>query len=347
MAARKILPIAEPDITSYAHFAFFLSVLYTDTDALRWVYSNFIPLSMKDFSGSKWVDYYTQTPYDHLVPSLIGSVHLTRKMILRQSPSFADFVRNSIEDGYYVSTNVDEFYIPGTAAYQNRSNLHGLFIHGYDDESRKFHVTGFLANQRYGGTVVDYEAMEQAFRELEPEDDYHFTVYTHLFKLNPKHKPNYDFKVPWVMEQLEDYWLAKPSDRRMQAFEERQTATCLWGMDIYDGLILQIERHIDKEAILDHRPFHVLWEHKRMMNRRLAYMEQKGFYVCSPEAAEGFRNVEKSALVNRNLILKYWMSSDNRNLEQLAERLGRLKSEESLVIERLLNEYEDSLRAGD
>lgn len=342
MAPRNILPIAEPDITSYYHLACFLSVLYTDTDALRWVYSNFVQLNMKDVGGTMWVDYYTQTPYDHLVPSLTGALHVNRNMILRYSPSFTGFVRDSIDEGFYVSTNVDEFYIPGTAAYQNRSNAHGLFIHGYDDDSRSFHATGFLANQRYGGTIVGYDEMEEAFMKLEPDDDFHFTVYTHLFRLNPKHKPNYDFNVPWVMEQLEDYWQSKPSDRRMLAYEERKTIPSVWGMDVYDSLIRLIERHIAKEVILDHRPFYVLWEHKKMMNRRIDYMERQGYYVCSPKVVEGYQNIEKSGMVILNLILKYWMSKDNRYLEQLAERLSRLKSEESPVIERMLGEYEAS-----
>ncbi|MFC5468999.1 hypothetical protein ACFPPD_09715 [Cohnella suwonensis] len=345
MAARKLLPIAEPDIASYGHFAFFLSVLYTDADAMRWVYSNFVQLLMRGSDSDMMVDYYTSNPDDHhLVPSLAGSPRLARKMIQRYFPRFADFVRNSIEDGYYVTTFADDFYIPGTVGYQNRSNPHSIFIYGFDDENRTFHASAFLSNQRYGGTTVCYDDLEKAFHGFEPPDEYHYTAYTHLYKLNERRKSVCDFNVPWLMEQLEDYRLAKPSNRVQELYEVSSSPPLAWGMDIYDFLLLQIERHAAREIYLDHRPFYVLWEHKRMMNRRFAYMERQGYYVVSPEAAEGYRSVERSALLNRNLMLKYWMTLDNRYLEQLAERLIPLKAEEALVIERLLDEYATSLR---
>lgn len=339
MAARKVLPIAEPDITSYAHFAYFLSVLYTDTDSLRWVYSHFVQLFMRGSEGGMMVDYYTSNPDDHhYIPSLAGSPRLARKMIQRYFPRFTDFVRNSIEDGYYVTTFVDEFYIPGTVAYQNRSNPHSIFIYGFDDENRTFHATAFLSNQHYGITSVGYDDLERAFSDFEPADESHYTAYIHLYKLNERRKSVCDFNVPWFMEQLEAYGLAKPSNRVQELFD-RDSPPLAWGIDIYDRLLLQIERHAAREINLDHRPFYVLWEHKRMMNRRFAYMERQGYYVVSPETAEGYRRVESSALLNRNLILKYWMTLDNRYLEQLADRLIRLKAEEALVIERLLGEY--------
>lgn len=340
MAARRLLPITEPDITSYGHFAFFLSVLYTDTDAMRWVYSNFVQLLMRGSDSEMMVDFFTSYPDDHhLVPCLAGSPRLARKMIKRYFPRFADFVRNSIEDGYYVTTYVEEFYIPGSIAYQNRSNPHSIFLYGFDDNNRTFHASAFLANQRYGNTLIGYDDLESAFLGFEPADEFHYTSYTHLYKLNERRKSVYDFSVPWCMEQLEEYRNAKPSNR-VQGKYDADSVPIAWGMDIYDCLLLQIERHSAKEIILDHRPFHVQWEHKRMMNRRFAYMKGQGYYAVSPEAAEGYRRVEEAALVNRNLILKYWMTLDNRYLEQLAERLIRLKADEALVIDRLLDEYE-------
>ncbi|MBW5445447.1 hypothetical protein GE107_05150 [Cohnella sp. CFH 77786] len=348
MAARKILPIAEPDITSYAHFAFFLSVLYTDTDSLRWVYNHFVQLFMRgSLDGSLMVDYYTNNPDDHhYIPSLAGSPRLARKMIQRCFPRFADFVRSAIEDGYYVTTFVNDFYIPGTVAYQNRSNPHSIFLYGFDDESRTFQATAFLSNQRYGVTSVGYEDLERAFHGFEPADEFHYTAYTHLYKLNERRKSSCEFHVGWLMKQLEDYRHAAPSNRVKERFEVENSPPLVWGMEIYDCLLRQIERHVAREINLDHRPFYVLWEHKRMMNRRFAYMERQGYYVVSPEAAEGYRNVEQSALVTRNLILKYWMTLDNRYLEQLAERLIRLKDEEAVAIERLLDEYGTSHRMG-
>lgn len=343
MGVRNILPIAEPDITSYAHHAFSLSVLHTEPRCLDWVYSNFVQLSFIDWVDGILLDYFSPNAYDHPIPALYGSPRLTRNMILRSYPSFVDFARESIDDGCYVSTYADEYYIPGTVAYQNRSNPHVELIHGYDNDSRQFHVTGFLANQTYGQTIVRYDDMEIAFKDFEVTKANHYTDYTHLFKLNRLF--GYDFSVQWVMEQLEEYAFAKPSMKRWQAFQWRETVPREWGINIYDSLIRKIHELIEGTFILDHRPFQVVWEHKKMMNRRIAYMERQGYYACSPEVTEGYARLERSAAAGRHLILKYWMTKDNRKLEELIKLLYKIKTEESLVAERMLQEYQLFVRS--
>ncbi|WP_239616497.1 hypothetical protein [Cohnella mopanensis] len=339
MAVRRILPIAVPDITSYTHVTYALSVMHTDRDALRWVYSNYVQLFTWDWGHAIKVDHYTQTAEHHLVPCLGGSQRITRKMLGKYPGGFVNFARENIEEGYYVWACVDEFYIPGTSAYQNRSYPHAVFIYGYDDDRSTFMITGYFQNQRYGEAEVSYADMEKAYYGFEPEDEINWTNFVRMLKLNSHYKKFYEFKTHWVMEQLEEYWLAKPSSRRMEAFEETWTHQTIWGSDVYDILQLQIDRHIAKQGIVDHRPFYVLWEHKRMMNRRIAYMEENGFYEVSDRSKEEWRKIEQSALQARNLELKYLMSFNNRFLEQLKERLAALKQEESNAIERMLEDY--------
>lgn len=339
METSRILPVSTPDITSYAHVAYPLSVLYTDEDSLRWVYSNYVQLFMWEYDDKVEVDYYTPNVEEHYVPCLAGSQRMTRNTVLRFSRSFEDFVRGCIDDGYYVWVFLDDYFIPGTVAYQNRTNPHAILIHGYNDASRMFNVTGYFANQHYGGTLVSYDDIEQGFNENK-STDFHYPNFIRMLKLNGYFKGLYDFKVPWVMEQLKEFLVSTPSSWRMKAFEERKNFPIVWGMNIYDRLQHQIRRHINKEIIVDHRPSYVIWEHKKMMNKRLSYMKERGDFVFSEEVFEQYRQIEQLSLVIRNLHLKYLMSYDNRFLEQLIDRLGRLKTDESLTIEKMLSEYE-------
>ncbi|MFC4302942.1 hypothetical protein [Cohnella boryungensis] len=339
MTAGRTLPIAVPDITSYTHVTYALSIMHTDPDALRWVYSNYVQLFTWDWVQTVQVDHYTQTAEHHLIPCLGGTQKLTRKTLEKYQGGFVSLVRDSIDDGQYVWAFLDEFYIPGTVAYQNRSNPHSVLIHGYDDARSTFQFTGYFENQRYGETEASYADFEKAYYGFEPKDEIQPENFIRLMKLNSYYKAFYEFKTHWVMEQLEEYWLAKPSSRRMEAFEETRPCPIIWGSDVYGRLQLQIDRHIAKEGIIDHRPFYVLWEHKKMMNRRIAYMEEHGFYKVSERSKEEWRQIEQSALLARNLELKYLMSFNNRFLEQLKERLTALKQEESSAIERMLEDY--------
>ncbi|MNC61429.1 hypothetical protein D3C75_1113700 [compost metagenome] len=76
-------------------------------------------------------------------------------------------------------------------------------------------------------------------------------------------------------------------------------------------------------------------------------MEQNDFFTFSDEVTAEYREVEQAAMLIRNLKLKHMMSFDDRHMEQLIDRLKALKAAESLVIERILEEYEHSLRTGD
>jgi hypothetical protein len=338
MFSSKILPVVTPDILSYQHTSYFHSILYTDKNMLGWVYSNYIQLSLSEWDGGMMLDYITQTPVKQHIPGFEEPQRMTRQTLLRFAPNFSDFVRNSIDEGFYVWTHVDEFYIPGTVAYQNHSNPHGILIYGYEEQDRVFHITGYLANQRYGSAIVSYDQIENGFKEFEVgRVDY--KNYTHLLKLDEASKHLYDFNVPWVMEQLSEYVYATPSHWRMQAYEEKSSNPIYWGMDVFDKLQSQIKRHIAKEFILDHRPFYILCEHKKMMNRRLDYMKEHGYFTFSANVMNGYRKVEQDAMRILNLELRYLLSLDNQFLEQVIERLGHLKAEETLVIEQMLDEY--------
>lgn len=342
MATRRILPIAEPDLVSYPHLAFPLAMLQTDSEAQRWVYSNYVQLYLSDRTGEMMMDFFTPNPFDYFVPILHCSPRMNRTLVRRSYPSFVDFVRVSIDENYYLWTHVDEFYIPGTSSYRNKSYPHGIMIHGYDDEQRMFHVVGFLSNQRYGSGEVGYDDMEKAYFDFEPPEWKPYTEHSILLKTYPGFLKANAFSLRWVMDQLQDYLHAKPSDQRMPAFELQLPSPHAWGMAVYDRLQERLRRNIENTYIVDHRSFYVLWEHKKMMNRRIAFMAREGYYACSSETAEDWSNLEKQASVNLNLILKYWMTRDNKHLELLIERLGKMKADETLIIERMLQDYEAS-----
>ncbi|MBO9598432.1 MAG: hypothetical protein J7559_11535, partial [Cohnella sp.] len=62
----------------------------------------------------------------------------------------------------------------------------------------------------------------------------------------------------------------------------------------------------------------------------------------SQEVKEGYARLERMAGACRHQILKYWMTKDNRRLEELIKQLIQLKDDEVLIIERMLREYRNA-----
>ncbi|QTH39838.1 hypothetical protein J4772_19590 [Cohnella sp. LGH] len=336
MAASRILPLAVPEIISYPHISYAMSVLSLAPEGVDWVFSNYVQLCMLDHGSTVEMRYFIPNADLFPFPGLFGTQHIRRDWILRYCPSFVDFVRFSIDREFYVWTFVDEYYIPGTRSYRNQSFEHSIMIHGYDDERREFHISGYLESQRYMQSTLAYDAAELGFTEMcVPEN--HYANNTHLLTRSAN---GYEFKTHWIMEQLTDYGRARPSDVRMEIFEERKECPYYWGIGVIDGLQEKLRQHMRGGTFVDHRPFFILLEHKKTMNRRIAYMADHGHFVFSDAVRDGYREIESKAQTILNLELKYLMTRENRYLTQMIERLGGLREAESQTIEQMLAQYE-------
>jgi hypothetical protein len=75
------------------------------------------------------------------------------------------------------------------------------------------------------------------------------------------------------------------------------------------------------------------------MNARLDYMEKNGIYQFDPAIREGYERIEQSSLVMKNLILKFWLSQDERFLRQLRDRLVQMEQDERVLIMSMLEQY--------
>lgn len=342
MSTSRMLPITEPDILSYAHQAYYLSVLYNDPNAMKWVYSNFVQLYMAPTNA--YIDYYTPNPEYYLNACIFSSDRITRNTIIHFIPNIVDFVRKQIDNGFYFWAYVNDYYVPGTQAYMNRSYSHALMVHGYDDSKQVFHISGYFSKQKYGISTISYDLLEKAFLENEILKRLPAQQFVFLIKLDERNNSLIDFKLHWVMEQLDEYLHSKPSSERLSPFELRESdPPRIFGMKIYDELQRQIrlELQTDNRRMIDHRPYYVLWEHKKVMNRRLEYMTEHGNFQFSSFVHEGYKEIEALALTIRNMKFKYLMTSADKFLEQIDTRLEELKGLERNVIANMLEEYTD------
>lgn len=338
MCARRVLPIALPDIASYAHLSYFLSVMHTDSDTLKWVYSNFVQLRM---SPHLFIDYFTPQPENEVIPCLHGSQRIDRRTVNHFSPDIIEFIRFQIDNGYYFWTYVNDYYVPETLAYRNHSYTHALMVYGYDDIERVFYISGFFADQRYGTRTISYELMEKAFSETEfdPKEPAQELVY--LIKIHELRKNQTDFRLSWVMNQLEDYLHSKDSSERLGALQINAGIHWVYGMKIYDELQrrIRVELQEGKRLVLDPRPYYIVWEHKKLMNRRLAYMSEQGHFQFSDSVREGYQAVENLALTIRNMKIKFLITSNDKLLHQIDNRLEQLKLLERNLIANMLEQY--------
>ncbi|QMV42026.1 hypothetical protein [Cohnella cholangitidis] len=329
------LPLVVPELDSLPNNAFVLSVLQTSPEATRWVYNNYVQIFLVDEGPKVFVQYYSPSIEVNRIPSISPTVRMDRATVTRFAPDFIDFVRFQIDQGYYVWTFVDEYDIPGTRAYRNISNPHSIMLYGYDDGAETLNAAGYFHNQSYGTVEIPYAALKDAYNNCNSEP-LSYTDYIHLFRINEGIRN--EFSMTWFAEQLADYANSRNTADRWIALEGAGTEEWIWGIGIMDVLREKLNMFMRREAIVDHRPFYLLWEHKKMMNRRMNYMEEHNFFRFDADIRSEYERIEKAAFTMRNQMFKYLMSMEARYAEDVQERLRKLQAEEYELIGRMLSE---------
>lgn len=333
MNASCKLPLATPEIDSLPNNAFVLSVLQTSSETAHWIYNNFVQIFLVNEGSRVFVQYYSPSIEVNRIPPISPTVRINRATIAQFSPDFIDFVRFQNNQGYYVWAFVDEYYIPGTRSYQNSSNPHSILLYGYDDAAEIVHAAGYFHNQTYGTVEIPFAAIKDAYNNCE-SDPLQFMDYVHLFRINAAIRNEYS--LPWFAEQLADYAYSRNTADRWIALEGAGTGQWVWGISVMDVLREKLELFKRREFVVDHRPFYLLWEHKRMMNRRMNYMEEQGILCFDADIRSEYERIEKAAFIVRNQVLKYLMSLEARYADDVQERLMKMQAQEYELIERML-----------
>ena len=83
---------------------------------------------------------------------------------------------------------------------------------------------------------------------------------------------------------------------------------------------------------LDIIPFHVLWEHKKVMVWRLEYFERNGYLDPSLALSVRYREIEARAAHLRLLMMRCRMKQDRKLLARSLARVDNLREKESEVL---------------
>ena len=83
-------------------------------------------------------------------------------------------------------------------------------------------------------------------------------------------------------------------------------------------------------------PFHVLWEHKKVMVSRLEYFERNGYLDPALALSARYREIEARAAHLRLLMIRCRMKQDRKLLARSLARVGELREKEVEVLAGLL-----------
>ncbi|MDT9727180.1 hypothetical protein DUZ99_19645, partial [Xylanibacillus composti] len=337
--SKRILIEKEPKIRGYLHHAFPLSSMASHPSFLPWFYSNYIQLfCYKDLIGDACpLNFYRYHDWNYY--PLLDNQYLKRDLLL--DTSVTDFIKHAIESDYCIYTIANEYYIPGSEPYQKYDFDHCIMIYGYDSVQKKFHSINFNDNWEYSDFDISFEQFEKAIHHVGTKLSYAKQI--RMFK--PDLNVQFNFNLNFVIDMLQDYL---NSCNRSDRFSVYATdSRLIFGIQVYDEFFRYVEKLLNRKVESDIRPFHIIWEHKKVMLERIAFIKGQMNLTASQLTEiqiieEAYKLVEEVANTIRIKMLKYLLTNRDSYLQGMLDEIKDLKNKEIPLIEKLIEFLEKS-----
>lgn len=338
------LPVLNPPLKGFLRWAYTLSITSAHEETIPWYYSNFIQLSCKktflEDGRQFYIDFFRGKPNELNFNNpflLTCSVNYTILEHLALD-AWPQFFADQIRSGYYCVVFLDEAKLPPAAAYQKEPFPHHLFLYGFDWDNRIFDASMFDHTGVYRNVQIPFTEFLDAIhsmRHLLREGltaDHH----TYFYKYEP-HSP-YPFDRIVALDQLHDYLNGETHLNRINYIPDDEQA---FGIDVYDYLQMYYDAVESNDPRLgdrnDVRHLHVLWEHKKMMSERIAYLIDEGIIPYDEELVNGYQDITTRAMKLRDQYIRHEMREDKAVFAKVRLRLEQFRKEEPVLLQRLIS----------
>ena len=351
---RRILPIYfPPPIVTYLDFPFQLSILLAREKTRAWFYTNYIQIFSKLDSNPIlllhfWPDQYLvqHTQY------FIDVIEVNETVMKFRKDGAVQRIRRWLDHGFYVSVMLSESRLPGTMFYGRGVYPHPQFFFGYDRNAGIFKLTNFDARGNYSIIDVTFSSLEEALSS--PETREAMSIYNGwgqtfqgkhpmtLYKFREREDFQYRLDPLTIADLLDDYLNGNDTSAGHALCTPRilEYGGSRWGMGVYENLVTYMQRSC--ESMPEYRPFHGLWEHKKVMSSRLRYLEEAGALDPGARCAERYGAVENRANTIRLLLMKSLCSGEPLRRSAIIAHLSAMAAGE----ESLLGSVSKMLRSG-
>lgn len=346
--AKCILPLEDVEIRAWPEQNFLLGLLLVQKTGWEWFMNQFVQLR-----GAHYVQHQygakdmsiTFYPYaiHQLSPNLfdfcpfINKYTVPKSLIIGNYRDFCEFVKYSLENGYYLSTFLDQFFREDM--HGNYGFHHPNFIYGYDDGEQCIYLADNFENGKYGRKKISYEQLNHAFLGV-PGDQWEVSVF--LYKLIPY---QHTFYAPYVKEQIEDYLYPRKGicyfDRTVcqnpHYNRKDYENEVFFGIDNYQLLLNYLDAICKKNVEYpekDWRSFVMLCDHKMMMVKRYEFMTQCKCLEKNEKMYSALKDLEQDCRIAQNMFLKYTLTDNMEIIGRLMNRMKQIKEKDMRCMEQ-------------
>lgn len=332
-----ILPIGKPSIITHPDHAFFHSIFSLNEDYKMWLYSNFIQLYCNNFNPKNIresidLDFVSQYEYNNFID--IQLINRDIYEFFHTDITSIDFFCKLIEMNLYLIIAVDEMYLSYSPAYRSNHFKHPLFLYGFNKDKRIFYVSFYNSMGYVSNGIVKFTEVENAFKGF---ISLLGSCNSMLIKAVSTKNFHYEINLNTIKKGLEEY-INPPQISLEFAFVGSSLHNKVYGINVYEALLnynTSLISNNNKYCILHVKNYHALYEHKILMQQRINFFVENSKLKVD---IEQFNDLVKSALIIRNLYIKFSVSYKTENIEKINSLLLSLREKEKKVLDKVLKE---------
>lgn len=329
------LPVTYPIITSFTKHANLFSVLSGTKNYYEWFLNNYIQLWFR--TDNNILDFYM--PFMPQLCPLLYCQKLSREfMNISLKINIKDFLINCINEKYYVSIVLDEYFIPISPFFKKRHHPHEVLIYGYNCKLNLFYIADFFKNRKYSYSQAPFNLIEKAYYSVKQQDDYLNAI--HLYKHNEEAK--FDLSITNIKKGIGNFLNSVNPSYQFSNYEQPKNDGWIFGKNIYSYIKDYLIRRGEAGKQVDARIYHVLYDHKKCMALRLKYLREINYSYVSEELVKLIENVEMLSLIIRNMILKYNLTMRSEILKKVITKIDQLEDIETNILSQLLINLNDT-----
>ena len=265
---------------------------------------------------------------------------MSRLFINRLWNNLAFFIRECIDNGYYIYITIDTFYIDCYTDYLTNHGEHPILILGYDMDDQTLLAADNFSGGQYAVRPIAMKQFEQAYNIYKSNEFDMFMDGVTLLRYKNHNQfwnwhHDYFFDSAFMKNSIRDFFDSKGlNDYGIIGIEQWKGTTLVYGLNCYKA----INNYLEKLPYYDRRTFFVFWEHKKIMTERIRYMMKHNIISNDDPFSEVFRQIEHDADILQKLWVKFGIMRKEKTLCQIYSTFNDIIEREKLALNRLLTQ---------
>lgn len=239
-------------------------------------------------------------------------------------------IKNLLDDGFYVCfTGIDDYYMKGKTFYRERHFVHDGMICGYNQNDKTYCVYSYDSGWIYRKFRMPQSCFEEGRRSMFKEN-----FFGNICGIKPQ-ETEVSFSLKEAVSAIGSYL-----DSTLEKYPEHEEGAAL-GIVVHEYIGKYLDKLYDGSIPyerMDRRVFRMIWEHKRLMHKRLCRIEQE--LACKPYYSQAYEPLVKEADLLRMLYASHHMKRRDSVLPVLKQRILSIKNTEARILGELQEWYE-------